>query len=1833
MGTIIRGEAIVSRQFRNVGAQLISHPYRYIGIGLLAIALMVTIFATVSTSYPDNEIQVVSFEPTGNVDLKTNFTIKFSKEMVPKDSLDRPVLDPPLLFMPAVRGQARWVETDVLRFFPDAELLPATKYIVRVESDKTWASGYKIVNKDVYRFQTPLLKLIDLRLYYDVDPGVRGSVRLNGRLRFNYPVNPEELQRSITIKGDKDAVKSSLYFSVWPAGQARPAVPSAAKPELGREPGWSTTFELVTESFPRTKSAQTYTMTIASGLECQNCGMPLAEPVTTSSIVQPKERLVVQSVHSSSDEESGIIISVSGGLAVEEAKPFITIDPPTDFVLQDRYDGLILLGDFTPGETYTVSIAKGLPSTIGAVLEQDFSTKVKIADLRPSVAFTSRAMFLPRQGNGLMEFKTTNLSKVAVEVEQVFANNLVYFLTTGYGDYDGWESGPKLYGRSLFIKEKALDSRLNERLTTTVDIKGLVGPTAQGIFKVSVRDKEQRWISDTRYALITDIGLSARLSGDYLMVWANSLADSEPLSGVTVNLLSKNNQTLVEGKTDSRGLAVFENIKDKLAGFEPFVITAAREGDLSYLRLDESLLPISDFDVAGRPYLQSGYEAFLYTDRGVYRPGDTVHIISMVRGVSATIPPDFPYFLTIFDNQGRKFSSYRMTTGSSAVASLDFPVPDFAATGKYSVAAIIGEYLRIGQAGFLVEEFMPDRIKVSLTTPNAEYRAGDMLTAEVGAKFLFGPPAAGHQVSGHLTIETYTFSPQGWSQYSFINSDLSFTKIEINLPDTLLDDTGGHTYMYQIPEKLAAPSALKGLLSATVSELGGRGVSAYTGVVIHPYERYVGLKLDLKGYAKPGETVSASLIAVGNDDKPVALPACDVYFNRVVYNTVLKKDKTGIYRYVSERKSLVIDSTVVALDLDGGSVSFTPTDYGSYEIVAKDRQGGHSSSADFYASGWGYAPWAMTSPDKIELELDKKTFESGEKGILQVRAPFGGKLLVTVEKTSVLEVITREMKENTATLEIPIKREYFPNAYITATIIRPASDLEPNMPARAFGIVPLRLSVEEKRLGMTVTAPEIIKPKSTITVEVQIPQSRSADVTVALVDAGIMQLTDFATPDPIEFFYGKKQPALKPYDMYSFIYPKSVQSESHLGPGDKMFAAARQRHVNPITARRVKSVALWSGLLKTDAAGKVAATFTLPEFNGKLVIMAVAAQNDRFGSSTKDMIVRDKIVIQESFPRFISPNDIFDGLVTLFNNSGAAADITVTLTADGPVEFISPSTTQVTLESNREGAAVFKMKAKPAPGKVSFTITAKAGDETATASVELANRPAQPLTTLYGSGTASVETPAEFIFPGDWLATTDQYILKTSSMPAMSFARNIQYLLSYPYGCIEQTTSRLFPLLYFNDLVKVADPALFGGKGPDYFIQEGILRLTGMILPDKSFAFWPGATYGNNWSTVYASHFLIEASRAGYYVDEKLMEDIRDHLDDMAQGKKARDLTDAHRIYAAFALAKTSRLSQRIVTYLKNVDASTLASYSRYQLAGALALSGNMVEASKLVPVEVQPNIIEPETGGNFSSGVRTNAILLDILLDINPSHTSIPVLAKSLMDDSRVGRWYTTQDNAFALMALGRYFKAHSSFGYKGSITIDGDKSYPIDSTGFSLTRKDLAGRKVQVMVTSGEGTCFYYWQASGIPVANVAPEFDRGIKVRREYLDEDGSPVDLTKIKLGSRIVGVITAEAIEKSLSNVVINDLLPAGFEIENPRLKTTARLSWIPARGASIDFQDIRDDRLLIFATLSPGQPLKFYYSLRAVCAGVFKLPPIAAECMYNPLIAGSASSGLVTVVR
>ncbi len=1798
----------------------------------VAIGVSIDLMAGGKQDEPDLNVTVTEFLPQGKTDRHTNITVRFSRDMVSSDSLDRPSPSP-LIFDPPLAGIARWIDRDILRFYPDEGLAPATKYTVRVESDRTYSYGNKINDGRTFKFDTPMLGVDMGRIQYIPDPDVPGSSRMLVNLRFTDDVELGELAEKLTITGGENAVKPKLSYDV--TGTATHLTDMHARDSLAE---YAYAVTITTEPFKITEVRQQYFLTIADGLKCYQCGEGLPEAYKTELQVRARRRQIISEIRPGVRGTQGYLqIATNAALDPQKAASYIHIRPPVDFTVELRYRQLALYGPFAPGAYYTVTIDSGIPDMNGAPLEESFSTRVQIPDAPPTVKFVSRGIYLPRDGAKLLEIETVNIDKLSVEIDRVFANNLVYALSSpGRNLQSPYPQDLTALGEKFFYKDVDLEHTPNTALRTTIDVGGIIGDTAQGIYRIAARSREGRWSYDSRLVMLTDIGIVARLSDNYLMVWVNSLSETSPIKNADVRLFSRNNQELLSGKTDSRGVAIFNDIEDALTGFDPMVITAEHDGDLSYLNLSDSRLSTSDFDVKGRPYKENGYDAFVYLDRGVYRPGDTAHIVSLVRNTDGTRPPDFPYFVIVKDPSGREFMSFRVSTDTKeAMNAIDVAIPDYASTGKYSLIARIGKDYEIGRETFQVEDFMPDRIKVTVATNKDSYLPGETVQADVTGTYLFGPPASNNKVSGHVTIEAYDFKPEGWSEYSFSDNERSFSRMESDLPDTILDAQGKYTYLYAIPETFAPPSALEGVIAAGVSEAGGRAVYDYEDIIINPYPRYIGVRLDFDGYVKPGDSCRMSLIALDHGGQPVAADSVVVTLYRVIYNTVLQRDDRGLYRYKSEKTLNKADSAIVDVPPTGGVVAFVPREYGRYLVMAHDPDGNHSASRYFYSSGWGYAPWSMEHPDRIQIDLDRDVYAPDEIAHVQIRAPFGGALLLTVEKDRVYEFIRVDMPDNTADLTLPIKQDYFPNAYITATIIKKAADVKAAGPARAFGIAPLMISTENRRLPIAITAPDVIKPRTDVTVNVSVGKRGVSRLTLAAVDAGILQLTDYATPGVIDFYYGKKQPILAPYDIYSFIYPEIERAASHLSPsGGLLRETGIRRHLNPIAVRRVKSVALWSGIVQTDEDGNASVKFAVPEFNGKLTLTAVAVRDNMFGSASEDMIVRDNIIIQESFPRFVTPNDAVDGLVTIYNNTGATADITVRLDARGSLDMISPNEVTVTVPNNAQKQVVFTFRAGLKPGKLSFTVTATDGREQAEINFDLPNRPGQPLVSRFGFGSLTEDDEVSFDLPDEWIEGTTQTVLETSSLAAVTYSKNINYLVRYPYGCLEQTTSGLFPLLYFNDLARFVEPEVFGTQGPEYFIREGIIKLTGLSESDGWFHVWPNTHYINSWTSIYASHFLLEAKVAGYYVDPDLYKRIVGSLKDIARGKKhgLQEIGYPEQIYAAYALSRAGIVENGIVNELRKIPTDDLPPYARYMMAAVLYASGDQATAVTYLPQTILPAVFEPETGGRLSSGVRTNAILLSVLTDIQPDHPGAPVLVKSLMDGARTGRWYTTQATAWALMALGKYLAGQERPDFTGDMTVVGDTAYAFDTAGIKIIRTDLTSGRVRLNIT-GPGRCYYYWQINGVPTGHAPAEYTRGISIRREYTDADGQPLDMNNVPLGTQVICRIHAEAVDNDLENVVISDLLPAGLEIENPRLKSTPRLSWLPKAPAEITYQDIRDDRLLLFTDLRAGKPIDYYYSLRAISSGIFIVPPIAADCMYNPPIAGASSSGMMTVTK
>ena len=1457
--------------------------------------------------------------------------------------------------------------------------------------------------------------------------------------------------------------------------------------------------------------------------------------------------------------------------------------------------------------------------------------------------------------------------------------------------------------------------QLNEEVTTPISLEAYLSDEHVGIFKVVARNADRQWDSAHQWVLVTDLGISAKRAGDKLYVWVKSLATGAPVPAARVKLISDNNQTLLSGTTNWAGFAEFTEVTEKTEDFIPYMITVAKRDDLAFIQLDRHEIATADFDIAGPAYLQKGYEAFLYTSRGVYRPGETVQLAGIVRRAKQAIPEPLPTRIEVLAPDGRIIRELRQHLNKNGACDVKIPIPDYALTGNYIAKMKIADRV-VGGVQFQVEEFMPDRMKVAVTVDKSSYKLGEALDIEVKATNLFGPPAVGRKVqaSCQLIAVPFVVSDENlppdteatqWRSFVFGNTK-KFESQRIELGESKTDTEGKALYQFTIPATLKAPSLLNGILTATVSEIGGRAVTASHRVVIHPYSHYVGIRRATTGVVKINQPLRFDYVAVNDEMAAAPGRALKLSLHKVHWNTILRQNAAGRYEYVSEPQTTEVKTYDLTSAETAQTVTLTPSDYGEYRVRLADIESTATAEIAFYVSGWRNAPVSMEHPTRLDLTLDKLAYRPGETAKLNIKAPFPGTLLLTVERDRVLSHRTIAMQENTATVSIPVRDSYKPNVYLSGTLIRAIPtdtivqpDNKSLLPARAFGVVPLKIDATRRRLSIEMSLKQtnnagrtediplfadydpqseaVVRPNSEVSIAFEVHGRRSwqkYDVCIAAVDEGILTLTDFQTPNPHDFFYQQRGLKTRSFDLYGGILPEiaDVTDNSSTGGDGALARQLGRKRLNTSGIRRVKPVSLWSGFVRTDGNGRGTVQFEIPQFNGKLRLMAVAFAGADYGASEASLIVREPIVLTPTFPRFLAGGDQIRVPVTLFNGTGENAEFTVKLQAAGDVQLLSASDTHTPetvpengsekpphpptspplhelsiekgVDAGTEAQVFFDIRIQDAIGEVNFNLSAEGNAETTQIDVKLPLRSVAPPVTQTGHGMVRAGEPADFILPSNLIGNSSEFSLTLSPFPNVAFADSLRYLVRYPHGCLEQTTSKVFPLLYFSDLARSVEPMLAAEDSVDYYITAGITKLESMLMSNDQFSYWPGGTYVNPWSSIYASHFLVEARKAGYEVADRVYDAMLEGL--KIQAKFSPDTegnNDAKKVkrkialatYASYVLAAAGQPDRGTMHYLKNRGASSLSNYSHFQLAGAFALSGELETALSMLPVSVALSFngkgTQRETGGTFNSPVRAQAIMLDVLAEVNENHPSIPMLVKNLSEAASDGnRWRTTQENAFAFLALGKIMKKQTDRDYTGTLKLNGEHFADFDATETRYTDEDWDGARVQLTL-EGEGNCYYYWSAFGIQRDSFIEEYARELQVRRRYFNKDGESLTGTFVH-GDLIVAEITVKALTTNLENVVVVDMLPTGFEIENPRLESRAGIPWLKAQGFKPDYLDIRDDRLIFFGTFPRQRERKFYYALRAVTQGEFTLPPIAAEAMYDPTKSAVAGSMDIKVV-
>jgi len=991
-------------------------------------------------------------------------------------------------------------------------------------------------------------------------------------------------------------------------------------------------------------------------------------------------------------------------------------------------------------------------------------------------------------------------------------------------------------------------------------------------------------------------------------------------------------------------------------------------------------------------------------------------------------------------------------------------------------------------------------------------------------------------------------------------------------------------------------------------------------------------------YVSTRTPVEFPLVATDRNGKVLDQVAAEVTVVRNDWQTVISSEGNN-YTYVSQKVPKIVLHEHMTISGTGTVFIFTPDQSGDYEVRVSRPGADSYVMEEFYAWGWGdtqNSSFEVNNEGNVQITTDKDSYTVGAPVKVLLTTPFDGKLLVTVERDHLIKYLYLNTVKKSASLTLQTDADYLPNVYITATLIRPMDNNF--MPLTvAHGYKPIMVNDPASYLPVSVSA--VMHSRSKTRQIITVKTRPGASVTIVAVDEGILQVKDYQTPDPHGYFYQKQALQVKGYDIYPFLLPE-ITGKSSTG-GDET-AKQLQLRVNPDFVNRVRLVSFWSGIKVANGYGLIHFPIDIPQFSGDIRVMALAYDGNAFGSGDRHIKVSDPVVISTALPRFLSPKDTVLVPVTLTNTTGSGGLARITLICSGPLGVVGGSSRNAELGAGAENRVLFKVYARQQIGAGKVTVSVRAMNQTFTDETDMSIRPPASLQHRSASGQVKAGKSETFEVGGNFIPSTIHGKLVVSKSPVWLLAKHLDYLLKYPYGCVEQTVSAAFPQLYYDDMVRS-----LGGPGnklnPTYNVQQAIMKLQSMQLSDGGLSFWPTEGMGEEswWGSVYAAHFLWEAKKAGYEVNSGALNHLFDYLKYKLQSREtvlyyyninqSREIAPEEVPYSLFVLSLAGQPQLSTMDYYK-ANPEWLSLDGRYMLAAAFELSGQYKKYEQVLPPSFTGENANSSFGGSFYSYIRDEAISLYVLLETDPGNRQVGQLATQLSADMNQNPDLNTQESAFGFLALGKLARkvnqtSATAFIHDGKGTLLGSTS----GMDLSLDIGNETNHQLTLTV-NGKGTYYYFWDASGIPTDGSYKQEDSHIRVRRTYYDRNGQPIVGNLFHQNDLIVVKIAVSTeFRRPVDNVVITDMLPAGLEIENQRISKMPHEQWIRDQTKA-DYTDIRDDRISFFTNLADTTS-NFYYLLRAVSPGTFQLGPVQADAMYNGAYHSYNGAGIVRVLE
>src|SRR3989339_213264 len=1748
-------------------------------------------------------VKVALFTPEGTVSQSPVIRVEFNEPV----SIVEGEKEACINISPAVSGTIAQESPNVIVFTPKEELKPSTFYSATINGKALKSTSGKSIPGESIKFNTQRLLVLGDSLIFNYDYYKDVEKEVVGQLTFNWPVNIETLKEYVKVTGDGKNLNFTLEKSSFPGRvYIRSGVPG------------------------RGDEVKDIFIVVKSGLNCINGGAGLAKDYVKKMSI-PKEKEFMSTEIKLWHEAGNSFISVLYNMPVEasQVRSHVKINPETPFTVKTEYCYAVISADFKPNVSYEVSILPGMVSKNGEIMKNEYAKKesIKIEDKPSSAEFAHRGNILPAKGQMNIEIRTVNLDSVRVSINKIFKNGINRYLRESSDS----STTPVFYGDYPVVSGK-----INESIPGYINLKKFHSMEYKGMFEIRLSDTKGRYIAggvQKSWVLCTDLGIIAKEAQNKLFVTVLSLSSLEPVSNATVKILSSSDQVMYEGVTDISGRAVFNVWREKrlfgkgvTSKLNADLITAEKDEDYSFMRVSNSLLNQHRFNVSGDANQPKSREAFVFSERGVYRPGEKVFVTAVVRNRDMSVPPPFTLNLTVRGpSQGneRRFSS-RPTANGTSIFEFTFP-PDII-TGPYTAEVTDQSGNWLGSCNLKVEEFIPDKLKVAIKTKKQWFGPDEKIIFTTSSMQLFGAPASGNRVETGMRVTGREYMNENFKGYVFRDP----TKPEINeffdLGKSKLDAAGMKEYSLD-PFAMNPPSALRVVVMSEVFDSGGRPVSAYKYIDVNNYETYYGIKQENKPSFNVGEKVKIDCVALGPDGGVLKERPAEVLIKRKVWYSIFRQTLWGRNNYESNYYEEVVKSEKININ-GKAEISFVPDIPGEYSVLVGDFNGMKTGKV-IRVTGAGDDSVDLESAETLKLILDKAKYKSGEIAYVTVNAPFSGKILLGLERDEVFQSEVFSVNKGVNTLPLTVSGGCFPNAFVVGLLIRPATVQNSNLPMTSFGVIELKMDTEANKVNFKMDVPVECRSAKGIDVALTLPEDgiKGTDVVIMAVDEGILQITNQMVPEPGEYFFRKKSLQTSTFTLFNDVLPEIKALREAVGGGEGAdFDSKIKKHLNPLSAKKERSMVAFSGVLTPDESGVVRYHVNTDDFAGEVRVVALALQGNKFGVLRKNVTVSEPVVVQISYPRFVAPLDQFILPVQIYNKSGAQETISVNLKTKGPAKCVNAASVKLEIQNGEQKTARFVFDADNAIGIFRCELNVEAGKFKQQKIIEIPVRPVQDRSTVVQYGSLNSGESQDVMVREEHNSYGREVVVSCSSSNVLKLLGGLDYLVRYPYGCLEQNVSTAFPLLFlekfgFQNLLFSME-----NKNVEYYINEAIANIEKKQNNDGSFSIWGDSGNAGEYLNCYASHFLLEAEKNGYKVNKLIMQRLDEYINRTNAFNNKPGLLDrrdqnkepeAVNPYLLYLKAKTGKPDKETMSFMKTKRLNKMNQAERAFLSMAYSEIGDLKTALFVLGSENLGQNVARSLAGWLSSDDRDAALFLNALVSANPMDQRINKLADKLSESLRNGRFGNTQDNAVCFIALSKVLK-RSEEKVTVEVTAPGiDASVIKGDTGY-FKQSLLEGKKVK-LTNKGAVKAYYSIISNGIPLNESRKNFSNGIKIERRYRDEQGKAVKLGAVVQGQLVVVSILVSPSKTGVQNIIISDLLPAGFEVENIRLRSNGELGFAVENTFTPSSLDIRDDRVLLFRNELAGAET-FTYTLRAITPGRFNLPGCFVEAMYDPEI-------------